>query len=306
MYKTLVVALDLEADGDRALPIVKALSNAGKVAVDLVTVSSPGLPSTPDAYELEHRARSNGWDADAWSVVHDIDVAGGLLQHVARHEDPLLVMATSGRAPWSSAVFGGIPHDVLRRADRPVLLIGPHVPWWFAPQRTTLVACLDAKERAARAIPSILSWQATFATDAPHLAEVISTVQPDASAQDRLDEFARMLAAQGIHPDVDLLYGDDPIVALERAADRLLGAIYVATSARYTDGRLHWHSTTRDLVHRATKPVLVVPARPSPLPLRLARTDPAEHVAFHDVTVPATIPSIAATTSSTGEPDHDR
>ena len=305
MYKTLVVALDLEADGDRALPVVKALANAGKVAINLVTVSSPGLPSTPDAYELEHRARSNGWDADAWSVVHDVDVAGGLLQHVARHDDPLLVMATSGRAPWSSAMFGGVPHDVLRRADRPVLLIGPHVPAWYAPHRTTLVACLDAKEQAARAIPSILSWQATFATDAPHLAEVISDQQPDAPARDRLDEFARLLAAQGIHPDVDLLYGDDPVDALEGEADRLLGAIYVATSARYTDGRLHWHSTTRDLVHRATKPVLVVPARPSPLPLRLAQPDPAEHVSFRDVTVAATIPSITVS-SLPVEPGCDR
>jgi nucleotide-binding universal stress UspA family protein len=300
VYKTLVVALDLEADGDRALPVVKALSSAGKVAVDLVTVSSPGLPSSPDAHELEHRARRNGWDADSWSVVHDVDVAGGLLQHVARHDDPLLVMATSGRTPWSSAVFGGIPHDVLRRADRPVLLVGPHVPWWFAPDRTTLVACLDAKEQAARAIPSILAWQETFAADAPRLVEVTCDLHPDAAAQARLDEFARMLAAQGIHPDVDLLHGDDPVLALEGAADRLLGPIYVATSARYTDGRLHWHSTTRDLVHRGTKPVLVVPARPSPLPLRLAQPDPAGHVAFRDLTVPAAIPSIAMTSGEHG------
>src|SRR4051794_15536300 len=62
MFKTLVVALDLEADGDRALPVVRALSRAGTVAVDLVTVSSPGLPAAADAYELEHRAVANGWD----------------------------------------------------------------------------------------------------------------------------------------------------------------------------------------------------------------------------------------------------
>jgi nucleotide-binding universal stress UspA family protein len=295
MFKTLVVALDLEADGDRALPIVKALSSAGKVAVDLVTVSSPGLPSAPDAYQLEHRAHDNGWGPDSWSIVHDVDVAGGLLQHVARHQDPLIVMATSARPPWST-VFGGVTHDVLRRTDRPVLLVGPKVPWWFTSHRSTLIACLDAEERAERAIPTILSWQHTFAADAPHVAEVISDFQPYAPTRGRLDRFAELLAAQGIHPRVDVLYGDEPVAALEDAADRMLGAIYVATSARYTDGRLHWHSTTRELVHRATRPVLVVPARPAPLPLRVSEPDPAEHIMFRDVTVPAARP-IAVTTS---------
>ena len=112
-----------------------------------------------------------------------------------------------------------------------------------------------------------------------------------------------MLAAQGIHPNVDLLDGDDPVAALECAADRLLGAIYVTASARYTDGRLHWHSTTRDLVHRAARPVLVVPARPLPLPLRLADADPVEHVGFRDVTVPA-MPSIPLTLALS-EPDRE-
>jgi nucleotide-binding universal stress UspA family protein len=294
MFKTLVVALDLETDGDRALPVVKALSRAGKVAVDLVTVASPGLPSEPDVFELEQRARANGWDPDAWSLIHDVDVPSALLQHTARRDDPLIVMATSARPPWSSAMFGGIPYDVLRRTDRPVLLIGPNVPSSFTPRRTTLVACLDAAESAERAIPTILSWQQTFAADAPHVAEVISDLQPEAPALQRLDRFRRMLAAQGVHPDVDLRHGDDPVDALEPTADLLLGAIYVATSARYTDGRLHWHSTTRDLVRRATRPVLVVPARPAALPLRVA-ADPAEHHAFRDVTVPAT-PSIAMTT----------
>jgi nucleotide-binding universal stress UspA family protein len=302
MFKTLVVALDLEADGDRALPIVKALSSAGKVAVDLVTVSSPGLPSAPDSYELERRAHSHGWGPDAWSVVHDVDVADGLLQHVARRDEPLLVMATSARPPWSSAMFGGIPHDVLRRADRPVLLIGPHVPWWFAPHRTTLVACLDAQEPAERAIAPILSWQHTFSAETPHVAEVISGRASDTRARARLDRFTRNLATHDVHAATDLIHGDDPVVALDEAADRLVGPIFVATSARYTDGRLHWHSTTRELVHRATRPVLVVPARPSPLPLPLTRPDPAEHVAFRDVTVPASAtialssprPSVAA------------
>ena len=46
MFTSLVVALDLEATGDRALPVVRALSRLADVAVELVTVSSPRLPRT--------------------------------------------------------------------------------------------------------------------------------------------------------------------------------------------------------------------------------------------------------------------
>jgi nucleotide-binding universal stress UspA family protein len=285
MFKNLVVALDLEADGDRALPVVQALASGSSARVDLVTVASPGMPTAADAYELEGRARRHGWDCDSWTIVHDIDAADGLLQHVARLEDPLIVMATDARAPWTSPIVGSVTHDVPRRTNRPVLLVGPRVPWWWTPRETTLLACV-AWEDAARAIAPITSWQETFAAPRPVLAEVVSDVDQATPARRHLTDVADLLAAQGVHPDAEVLHGDDPVVALEAAADRLLGAVYVATSARYTDGRLHWHSTTRDLVRRAARPVLVVPARPAPLPLRASRST-VERVAFRDTTIAA-------------------
>ena len=55
MFKTLVITLDLEADGDRALPIVHLLSRCGPVQVELVTVSEPGVrpQSTPTSSSNE-------------------------------------------------------------------------------------------------------------------------------------------------------------------------------------------------------------------------------------------------------------
>jgi nucleotide-binding universal stress UspA family protein len=297
MFKTLVVALDLEADGDRALPVVEALSRAGSVVVDLVTVSSPGMPSAADAYELERRARAHGWDCESWSVVHDVDVGRGLVQHAARRDDPLLVMATSARPPWCSSLFGGVPHDVLRNSDRPVLLIGPNVPSSYAPDHSTLLACLDAGDTADRAVPAIVAWQQAFATEPPEVVEVVPERSGEASARGRVGVFADLLVAHHLRPITAVLTGDDPVEALEREADHLVGPVFAATSARYTDGRLHWHSTTRDLVHGATRPVLVVPARPGPLLPRRAPTGPAEHVAFRDMTVPE-LPSQARSTTA--------
>jgi nucleotide-binding universal stress UspA family protein len=282
MFKTLVVALDLEADGDRALPIVRALARSGKVDVDLITVTSPGLPTAPDAYELAKRAHHHGWDRDAWSIVHDIDAARGIVQHAAAAPDALLVMATTARRPWSP--FGSVTHDVLRATSRPVLLIGPRVPWTYGPC-TTLVPCLDPGDGIERAIPTIVSWQQTFICAAPQIAEVVGEFDDDAAARHRVEAFAGRLAAQRVYAMTHVLYDDDPVYGLEQLSDRFIGPVYVATSARYTDGRLHWHSTTQDLVHRANRPVLVVPARPSRVTLRPAATT-SEHIAFDDLTVP--------------------
>jgi len=47
----------------------------------------------------------------------------------------------------------------------------------------------------------------------------------------------------------------------------------VTASGRYTDGRPHLHSTTRDLVRRATRPVLIVPARPTAASTETVGTD---------------------------------
>ncbi len=287
MFKTLVVALDLDPDGDRALPVVQALARTGAVAVDLVTVSSPGMPTAVDAYELERRATQFGWSPDSWSIVHDVDAAGGIVRHAARRDDALLVMATSARLPWTSTMFGSVTRDILRQTDRPVLLIGPHVAWTSPPPCTTLVPCIDPSGAAERAAPAIIAWQQTFTSPAPQLAEVLPVEADPTVAAQRLRTMTELLAAQHVHADTFVVHDDDPVAGLETLASRFAGPVYVATSARYTDGRLHWHSTTQQLIHRATCPVLVVPARPMPQSLPVIADDHHADVPFHDAVLPA-------------------
>ena len=284
MFTTLVVALDLESDGDRALPIVQALAKASAANVELVTVSEPGMPTAPDEYELEGRALRYGWDRGSWTVVHDVDAAAGLVEHLVRRPNALLVMATTARRPLTSAVFGSVTRDVLQRCRGPVLLIGPNVPADDAPTSTTLVLGIDRDAIDERAVPAIVSWQSTFASNPPLLADVVGPLDDDRPARQRLDELAANLAAQHIHASTRVVIADDPITGLLDAAAELEGPVFVAISARYTDGRLHWHSATQRLVAHATSPVLVVPARPAPLPLPLIVE---EHLPFHTRTSPA-------------------
>ncbi len=291
MFKTLVVALDLEADGDRALPVVQALAQRAAVRVDLITVSAPGMPSAVDAYELERRARRYGWDCDSWTIVHDVDAAAGIVEHAARRPEPLLVMATSAKRPMSSSMFGSVTREVLRRSQVPVLLIGPSVTERHAPASSALIVGLDRDTRAVSTVPVIVAWQATFGGQPPSLVEVVGPFEDDRTARRRLDEVAGDLAARHVAAAKHIVIAEDPVAGLEDVTLELDGPVYVAVSARYTDGRLHWHSTTQRLVAHARCPVLVVPARALPAPtLPHPAPEGAEnHRAFHDRTSRAVV-----------------
>jgi nucleotide-binding universal stress UspA family protein len=259
-FRSFVVALDLAANGDRALGVVRSLARVGRIRIELLTVSSPNLSEDLDAYELARRAATIGGRDTTWTIVHHNDPVLAIVDHVERQDDALLVMATSARAALTGHFLGSVSEEVLGLVDRPVLLVGPRVT--TAPQLAapTLVACVDDADLAAAAAPAIVAWTRTFGGRTTRVAEVVASGRDEPVHAAR---FARLLAGAGVAaaaPEV-LRADGDPSAALLDFGERISDPIYVATSMRWTDGRLHWHSTTRRLVQRSTRPVLVVPVR---------------------------------------------
>ena len=162
MFTSIVVALDLEWQGDRALPIAQALSELGDVSVELLTVSSPSMSEEVDAFALRQRATANGWSADSYVIVHDDDPARAIVHHIDSRPGALLVMATTAKSPLRSHFLGSVSEAVLNRIDRPVLLIGPHVPATNPMASTTLIACVDSTNVATAAFTAISSWVESF------------------------------------------------------------------------------------------------------------------------------------------------
>jgi nucleotide-binding universal stress UspA family protein len=263
-FRSIVVALDLEASGDRALPTVRALAELSDVPVELITVSSPNLAEEVDAFELERRAKELGAADLRTTIIHDDDPAVAIVRHVEDRGDALLVMATSAKRPISGLFLGSVSEDVLNLSERPVLLVGPRVvrPLLDHP---TLVACVDSSNIGAAAVPAITAWMHTFARTQLCVTEVIT---PDASStlcdgheSSNVKGFVRKLADAGVVASWEILHGDgQPDGAILNFGDLVTDPVFLATSVRWTDGRMHWHSTTRRLVQRATAPVLVVPA----------------------------------------------
>ena len=171
---------------------------------------------------------------------------------------------------------------MLRRSQAPILLIGPDVAVQTAEPSAALVVGVDRAAINLSIVPAIVAWQATFGGLPPRLVEVIGPGDDEEPARQRLDDLAAELAAQHVNASTHVVIADDPVRGLEDAAADLDDAVYVAVSARYTDGRLHWHSTTQQLVAHAAHPVLVVPARAVPAidPPEAHVVD--EHHPFHD------------------------
>ena len=78
------------------------------------------------------------------------------------------------------------------------------------------------------------------------------------------DRYVALLAAEGIDASVTTIRGDEIESWLAGIGDRVPDAVLVATSVRWTEPEVHGRSMTQRLVHRSTRPVLVVPARYAP------------------------------------------
>jgi nucleotide-binding universal stress UspA family protein len=262
-FRSLIVALDLVEDGgDRALPVVCSLARQGGVPVELVTVSSPGLSEDVDAYELELRARAIDWPMTTTTILHDENPAAAIVEHLIDRPHSLLVMATSAKRALTGLFLGGVSEEVLTRVDQPVLLVGPRVGPASDTFRPTLVACVDDSGVGERAVPAISRWLRTFRGGQTWAVEVVTARAAAVGTGDQGSSartFAALLADHGIRASWDVVPGDQPDAALVEFGSRLGDPIFVATSARWTDGRFHWHSTTRRLVQRSSRPVLVVP-----------------------------------------------
>ncbi len=173
MYSTLVVALDLEPDGDRALPVVRALSELADVSIELLSVTPRREELEVDAFELSRRATANGWPAHSYSVLRSDDPAGSIVDHVRGRSDVLLVMATTARRPAVGHLLGSVTERVLHLVDQPVLLIGPHVPPTVSLTRPTLIACVDPKDDPSAVVSTVTSWKQSFASGEPKIVDVL-------------------------------------------------------------------------------------------------------------------------------------
>jgi nucleotide-binding universal stress UspA family protein len=265
MFTSIVIALDLGATGDRALPIAGSLARLGGLPVELVTVSSPGLSPDRDVQELGRRAAAHGFEQHECVVLHDDVPAAAILDHLRTRPGALLVMGTKAKGPLAEKLLGSVSETVLAYIDRPVLLVGPRAPTGTG-LRPTLIACAESHDIDAAA-PVIASWVRTFDGGPPSITHVSPTPakrtgdDAEARALEHVRQLSERLRVLGVIDwSAKVVHGTDVATSLEEVADLVDDAVFVAVSSRWTHAHFHRHSFTRRLVQRSRHPVLVVPA----------------------------------------------
>ena len=262
MFNCVVIATDPDAGPNRAMPIVTGLARRGDVPVEVVSVVAPhgGL-----AVAERRRPESASVPDARFSTLAGDDVATAIVEHLQGRDGSLLVMAISATGLVSRS-RGSVGAHVLDGLRQPLLVLGPAVPDAAGLDSSTLVMCTDRTHDSSVALPVIESWQRTFGGARPWVVEVIppsgwpTDTIDDAAEREHVEAVATVLADHGVDAATRVLHGGDPVDALLEFAEAVDDAVFVVTSDRWAGGHSHWYATTRRLVQRSPRPVLVVPA----------------------------------------------
>jgi len=264
MFTSIIVASDLASNARRALAVARSLAGLGHLPIQLMTASAPPWMLEENTYELEGLADHMDVPEKFRVVEHDDDAGRAIARRVNDSDGSLLVLATSATAPGRRYFLGTLIESVLARVDRPVLLVGSNVPPTCRLETPTLVAYVDSTGAADATLPVIADWVQTFGGGRPCCAEVIATAADhwsDMRATSRLRQYADRLTEYGVDASWKVLHGGDPVAWLEDFAESVDDPVLVTSSASWTAWDNNWHSAIRCLVHAATRPVFIVPAR---------------------------------------------
>jgi nucleotide-binding universal stress UspA family protein len=261
MIERVVVPVDFSAESDRALSIAPVLARWAGTGVELVTVAEP-----VDRAGVESRlaavAEVLGDDA-TWRIVESRGPAeAALLTDLHRDEKALWCIGSHARGAWSELLIDSLSEDLVRDAQVPVVLVGPHVE--CQPSGRVLAVAIDGTEESEVILPDA-------ATVGDALGMTLRLLQvagkgwedlpTDSVETGYLARAARTVPSlDSTTTDYDVLHGDHPARDLADyvAAQRDVGLIALATRGLRGRARLLHGSTAFKLAHRAVVPVLIV------------------------------------------------
>lgn len=263
--KTLVVPLDGSPFSERAVPIACALVARLGGNVLLMTAPYHG-PLEPRSYLAEIAAQCEGVPVE--TIASDVDLpADALLAIVEQSDDRIICMTSHGRGGLRWSVLGSTAEEVLRRSDRPVVLVGRHCRDDFLTQGKHVLAAVDGSQSTAVIAPLAAEWSEGLGVDlvaayVVHPLDVESAEHPESL----LDPLVAGFGGPE-HVDARLVSGSYVAGTLADFADDLPAALIVArTHARAGLARVALGSVTMAVLHQATCPLLVTSGAGSSAP----------------------------------------
>ncbi len=266
MTAQVVVPFDGHHADRRALAVASTLAAQLGARLEMVMVHATADPS---GVALAHQLAADlGCRLDEVRTI-ETGATAGALATLGSDPDVLLCMASHGRSPVGELVLGSVSADVMRTAQAPLVLVGPHVaPVAPAPFETLLVGLDSADPRRSRVLGEALRWAARGLH--PWLVRVLPVdglagspdLHGDMIESAEVERAAAALRQAGVESDWEVLHDHDPALGLAHFGGDLPNPLaLLATHGRTGVNHLLAGSVTLGLVHHAPWPVLVVPAR---------------------------------------------
>jgi len=255
--KTFVVPLDGSEYSERALPVAESL--AARIGGRLLLVSAPFHgPVKPQKYVDQLSARITRCPVDVLAS-EEFLAPDAIIAALEAGDDRIVCMTTHGRGSWRWAAVGSVAEELIRKTDRPLMLVGRSCRDDFLERGHELLVCVDTVPAATALAPAVGAWsellglRVSVATVA-HPLDVPSAEDPEAV----LGPLAKALGRAG-GSSARLLRSSYPAGALADCADDLPAALMAMTThARTGLPRFVLGSVTMAVLHHAPCPVLVV------------------------------------------------
>jgi nucleotide-binding universal stress UspA family protein len=162
MINEILVCLDGSSLAEKVLPLARGIAyTTGAILTGVKVVRDADQMPPAESY-MRESARRNG--AQIKFVVSG-DPALAILEQLENDPTTLVAMTTHGRTAWSEAVLGSVAFQIIRGANRPVILYCPLVKDTNAPKKvTTLMVALDGSDFSERIIPYAAEMAKALAT----------------------------------------------------------------------------------------------------------------------------------------------
>ncbi len=262
----MIVPLDGSPRSEAALPHAHVVAAGGPLT--LVTAIRGDDAMARREY-LEQKAAGLADVEVTTRVIDDRGVADAILLVAAEHPGSIICMATHGHGGLGQAVLGSVAETVVRGAENPVLLVGPHVARDSdSPDPSRMVVAVDAPGTATAITPAAAELASSSALAVCVVEVVAPPPIPLASDGETLgwpgdgdsaEAAVTALAQLGVAAERKILRQVDPARSIvEFARDLPASIVVVGTHARRGLARVALGSVAMGVVHGCSCPVLVV------------------------------------------------
>jgi nucleotide-binding universal stress UspA family protein len=267
MYTRILVPIDGSDRALAALGPARRLAQLHGAQLCAMTVVPPDIAADPIDSVIEGARRVAGDERLECSVVHGADPASELLRVICDEPETLLCLSTRARGPIGRLLFGSVAGEVVRRADRPIVLVGPSCDVGDVEPIRRIVVCLDGTPEGE----AILRWTAQWSVSTGlsmvlvrvvyPLVEPIARVPPTEAQLQELGYVrgvAERLEREGLRvTDVTVQHPWPPEALTDFAAERPGAVLAVSTKAAGPLMEVLEGSTAARVVRGSSVPVLV-------------------------------------------------